>query len=106
MRKWSAIRSAAIREGVFSAGDTQEELFEKINNNLFINKGDRIVAILNTVKRMFVTNPKVDAFEDEQIGSKPKYYTPINALEFWLVIHRSITHAKKKAMIPCHHLTS
>ena len=44
---------------------------------------------------MFVTNPKVDAFEDEQIGSKPKYYTPINALEFWLIIHSYITHAKK-----------
>ena len=95
MRRWSAIRSEAIREGVFSVGDTQEDLFEKINNNLFINKDDRIVTILNTVERMFVTNPKVDAFEDEQIGSKPKYYTPINALEFWLIIHSYITHAKK-----------
>ena len=35
MRRWSAIRSEAIREGVFSVGDTQEDLFEKINNNLF-----------------------------------------------------------------------
>ena len=95
MCRWLAIRSAAIREGVFSVGDTQEDLFEKINNNLFINKDDRIVTILNTVERMFVTNPKVDAFEDEQIGSKPKYYTPINALEFWLIIHSYITHAKK-----------
>ena len=98
MRRWSAIRSEAIREGVFSVGDTQEDLFEKINNNLFISKDDRIVTILNTVERMFVTNLKVDAFiaeYDEQIRSKPEYYIAINALEFWLVIHRYITHAKK-----------
>lgn len=95
MSRWLDIRRAAIQEGVFRVSDTQENLFQKIYDNVSTNKHHEIVTILNRVKAMFVVNNKVDAFEDEQIGSKPECYIAINALEFWLVIHRYIPHAKK-----------
>ena len=98
MSNWPTIREQAIKDGLFSADDAQETLFQRING--IVSKSVQMNAILSTVHRKFVTGDKdkkvlLDAFEDDYMGKKPKHYRAVNPLEFWLVIQQYAAYAKK-----------